>query len=314
MTDTYRIVYDQPKYGEPVKGLALPIFIHNSTYFLDTLDIYADGVAECWGLVRIDDLQAKVDRGWITTQPPVGGQISIHDLGGGTLSAVEWDMPNEKLVPTAQALYEQLHADHPNVFDMDERRRQLAAEWNIPESQVGLSRMRQNKGVYRRGEDGAEIAGATFPLFWSTPSGIYLTDCFVYTDGLLSVTSGTRLYTVDEFRSIFEADYVRTSVEDGTWVKLHGLGRFQVTDGYWYVEKEELWKNILNGLNVLRGEPDLIDVCYQAFVAYQKDPSDANREALRTAYEAVPEHHRMYTQRDQDAKDHTIRRILRAKD
>jgi hypothetical protein len=60
-----------------------------------------------------------------------------------------------------------------------------------------------------------------------------------------------------------------------------------------------------------RGEPDVIEVCYQAFLTYQNDPTDANREILRAAYEAVPEHHRMYTQRDQDAKDGTIRRVLR---
>jgi hypothetical protein len=311
MLGTYGIVYDQPKYGERVKGLALPIFIHNGTYFLDTLDIYADGVADAWELIPIPSLQAKIDSGWITTAPPIGGSISIHDLGGGTLSAVEWDMPSTKLASTAQALFRQLNPDQRDLFDFDERRRQLAAEWEIPESQVGLSRMRQNKGAYRRGENGEEIAGATFPLFWSTPSGIYLTECFMYADGLLSVTSGTMLYTVDEFRPIFEADYVLTSVDDGVWVTVPGLGRFQVTDTYWYVEKEELGKNILNGLNVLRGGPDVIKVCYQAFVAYQNDPTDANREILRAAYEAVPAHHRMYTQRDQDAKDHTIRRILR---
>src|SRR5690606_18885718 len=193
------------------KGRALPIFIHNSTYFLDTLDFYVDGVAECWGLVRIDDLQAKVDSGWITTQPPIGGQISIHDLGGGTLSAVEWFHHDADLVPIVQNLLQLFRKllqwpnpdpPTPPLFDFDARRKQLAAEWNIPESQVGLSRMRQNKGVYRRGENGEDIAGATFPLFWSTPTGIYLTDCFVYADGLLSVTNGTRLYTVDEFRPI----------------------------------------------------------------------------------------------------------------
>jgi hypothetical protein len=314
MTETYQIVYDQPKYGPPVKGLALPIFIHNSTYFLDTLDIYADGVAECWGLVRIDDLQAKVDSGWITTAPLVSGQISIHDLGGGTLSAVEWDKASAAIVPTAQALYQRLHADHPNVLDMDERRRQLAAEWNIPEKQVGLSRLRSTYGVYRAGENGEEIEGATLPLFWSAPEGIALTECFVYADGRASVGYDAPLHTIEELRRLFDLGHIRTSVDDGVWVTVAGLGRFQVTDGFWYVEKVELWKNILNSLNVLRGQSDAIELCYQAFLAYQKDPTAENREILRAAYEAVPEHHRMYTQRDQDAKDHTIRRILREKD
>lgn len=313
MTGTYRIVYDQPKYGDHVKGLALPIFIHNGSYFLNTLDIYVDGVAECWGLVQIDDLQAKVDSGWITTAPPVSGKISVHDLGGGTLSAVEWLRHDADLVPTAQALYQRLHADNANVFDMDERRRQLAAEWNIPVTQVGLSRLRSAYGVYRVGEDGEDIDGATLPMFWHGPEGIVLTECFVYADGRASVGHDGPLHSMEELRVLFDQGQIRTSVDDGVWVTVQGLGRLQVTAGYWYVEPEELWKNILNCLNVLRGQPDVIEVCYQAFVAYQKDPTVENREILRAAYEAVPEHHRMYTQHDQDAKDGTIRRILRDK-
>ncbi len=314
MAETYRIVYDQPKFGEPVKGLALPIFIHNGTYFLDTLDIYADGVADAWGLVLVDSLQAKLDSGWITTAPPVGGKISIHDLGGGTLSAVEWSLPVAEIVSTVQALYQGLHADNPNVLDLDARRRLLAAEWGISESQVGLSRLRSTYGVYRVSDTGEEIAGATLPLFWSAPDGIALTECFVYADGRASIGYKGELRSIDEVRAFFDTDRIRTSVNDGVWITVPGLGRFQVTKGHWYVEKDELWKNILNTLNVLRGEPDVIDVCYQAFVAYQKEPTAENREILRAAYEAVPEHHRMYTQRDQDAKDGTIRRILRAKD
>jgi hypothetical protein len=267
MFSSYNIVYRQPESGDPVYGLALPVFINNGTYFLDTLDMYEDGVAECWGLVRIDELQEKVDSGWITTAPPVGAKISVHALGGGTLSAVERRHPDAYPVEKGQAFLKGqnfLRLVDPNLlpnggqpppppFDFDARRKQLAAEWGIPESQVALSRMRQNKGVYGRSKGGAEITGATFPLFWYTVSDIVLTDCVVYADGRLSVGHGTTLYTVDEFQTIFDSDRIRTAVEDDVWFKLKGLGYFQVTDGYWYVEKEELWKNILNSLNVLRG-------------------------------------------------------------
>ena len=57
MKEMYRILYDKPVYNDYVKGLALPIFIHNGSYFLTTLDIYADGLAECWGVVPITSLQ-----------------------------------------------------------------------------------------------------------------------------------------------------------------------------------------------------------------------------------------------------------------
>lgn len=310
MTETYKILYDKPRYGDYIKGLALPIFIHNGSYFLTTLDLYADGLVECWGVVPIASLHKKVESGWITTAPPIGGQISIHDLGSGTLSEVKWERSEADIIPAVEALFQQLNPDGQNLFDLDERRRKLAAELNIPERQVGHSRMRSNYGIYRLGENGEEIAGASLPVFWSSPDGLILTECFIYADGKLSIGYGTQLHSVEEMRALFDTERIRISVGNNEWINIPGLGRFKVRKGHWYIEKEELWKDILNGLNVLNGHPDIVERCFQAFLAYQEDATDENRERLRTAYEAVPKHHRLYTQRDQDAKDHTIRRIL----
>ncbi|HKQ72547.1 MAG TPA: hypothetical protein VJ810_02390 [Blastocatellia bacterium] len=49
--------------------------------------------------------------------------------------------------------------------------------------------------------------------------------------------------------------------------------------------------------------------CYEAFLAA---PTVANREALREAYEAVPEHNRAYLG-DMDTKDVPIRMIIYGK-
>jgi hypothetical protein len=49
-------------------------------------------------------------------------------------------------------------------------------------------------------------------------------------------------------------------------------------------------------------------VSYAAW-PYEAAPSEEKREALRKAYEAVPEHLRMYCG-DMDSKDEPIRRIL----
>jgi hypothetical protein len=62
-------------------------------------------------------------------------------------------------------------------------------------------------------------------------------------------------------------------------------------------------------LEELNGGPGAIRSCIEAHEAYESDPSPERRETLRRAYEAVPEHLRLYCG-DMDSKDWPIRRIL----
>ena len=60
---------------------------------------------------------------------------------------------------------------------------------------------------------------------------------------------------------------------------------------------------------MLRGEPGSRRRCLEHFELYKANPGVEQREALRRAYEAVPEHFRMYCG-DMDSKDWPIRRVL----
>jgi hypothetical protein len=51
------------------------------------------------------------------------------------------------------------------------------------------------------------------------------------------------------------------------------------------------------------------DECMDRWRAFERDPSDENRELLRAAYLAVPKHLRIYCG-DLDSKDYPIRRAL----
>ena len=59
----------------------------------------------------------------------------------------------------------------------------------------------------------------------------------------------------------------------------------------------------------LLGEEDSIDICRRAYHYYLEEPSEWAREKLRKAYEAVPEHQRMYLG-DMDSRDSDYLRIL----
>jgi predicted NAD-dependent protein-ADP-ribosyltransferase YbiA (DUF1768 family) len=66
--------------GERIEGTWRPVFIHNGTYHLTDLLIYADGAIWCWEWVDLDGLRAKLAQGWIATEIPQGARASAHEL------------------------------------------------------------------------------------------------------------------------------------------------------------------------------------------------------------------------------------------
>jgi hypothetical protein len=301
--DTYRFIH------EDHRGIALPIFIHNFNFYLVTLDIYEDGVADCWELVAIDELDTKIAEGWIDTEPPEGAEISISNLGNAHAIDAQWIFPRQNLVPTAQAIFNQLNPDRENLLDLNQRRKQIALEAQIPEDRIWQTRSRSDISIYRE----SMISGAEVPLFQVLDQELRLIHCFVYQDHQAQIGYQGDLFPVEQIQTMLERGELVTAIPDGAWVTLPGLGRFRAVDAYWYIDSHERWREILNLMDVLNGQADAVEVCYQAFLIYQSAPTEIHREQLRAAYEAVPEHQRLYTQRDQDAKDHDIRRILHTK-
>ncbi|WP_218163635.1 NADAR family protein [Actinomadura madurae] len=67
--------------GRRIEGVARPVFIHNFSYHLTNLLVYADGAIHCWEWVDLDGLREKLECGWVVTEVPEGGEISAFGLG-----------------------------------------------------------------------------------------------------------------------------------------------------------------------------------------------------------------------------------------
>ncbi|MGP4024469.1 NADAR family protein [Actinomadura sp. 3N407] len=67
--------------GRRIEGVARPIFIHNMSYHLTNLLVFADGAIHCWEWVDLDGLRGKLDSGWVVTEVPEGGEVSAFELG-----------------------------------------------------------------------------------------------------------------------------------------------------------------------------------------------------------------------------------------
>lgn len=59
----------------------------------------------------------------------------------------------------------------------------------------------------------------------------------------------------------------------------------------------------------LAGEPTSLEICVEVYAQYLKNPTQALKEALKVAYENIPEHEKMYVG-DMDVKDTAVRMII----
>lgn len=76
MKKTYR-----EENGKLIKGVSLPVFIHNVNYHLTDIHIYEDGLIDCWELVDLDGFKERIRTGWIKTRLPDGKDISVMPMG-----------------------------------------------------------------------------------------------------------------------------------------------------------------------------------------------------------------------------------------
>ncbi|MEU5994505.1 NADAR family protein [Spirillospora sp. NPDC047418] len=84
--------------GQRIEGVTRPIFIHNFSYHLTDLQVFADGAINCWGWVDLDGLREKIERGWVVTEVPEGAQISAFELGGWKAAEPRFSLTPEMLL------------------------------------------------------------------------------------------------------------------------------------------------------------------------------------------------------------------------
>jgi uncharacterized protein (TIGR02996 family) len=291
----WRIVRTRP--SPRTYGRAIPAFIHNFSYNLATVDVYADGAIRCWGFVDLPLFRDKLAQGWVVPRAEVGDTLRIYNLGTARVAAAQWDLTPADVENRVMDALRELNPTLEGLIDMqgtDEEVRNGARC-----AKLGLA----DEKPYRVSLAGDEIVGAELPVLEVVADGYRLRRWFIYADGQSQLDYANELLPLGVVARMFGEGRLTLSVPAGSWVTLDGLGRFQAGEGGWYVKPGERIREASDLLEELNGRPGVMRRCAEALGAYQSDPSREHREALRRAYEAVPEHQRHFYR-------NRIRRIL----
>ncbi len=294
-----------------IRGLVLPAFIYNLDHHFVNLPVYADGLIDAWDMLDLPLFEQKLRSGWVTTEVPEGGTLSVHGLGRWQVGDGYWTLDADGLLARVKAAIRELNPQMTNLYDCGGST--IHTVDGVSVSKLGIPeetpvRIQQ------------EHASAPVPPVWHGRSlsvfvrehdGLSLADLRVFEDGKFELgrLPQPRILSREALEDAIASKEVCASAEPGTRLRIHGLGTCTVQEQQRAARIDQLLLETADIVARLRHRPDSIARCRDAFEAYVQAPSRATKETLRAAYEAVPMHSRPYVG-DQDTKDIPIRMVL----
>jgi hypothetical protein len=296
---------DRVSRTETIDGIVTPAFIHNGpSFFFVDLPVFADGLVDCWELLDLTLFRDRLRSGWVTPQTSDGSEVSVHGLAAWTTTGGRWEIDADGLFERVLTLVRQLNPRMENLHDCHGRTDEMVG--NVRVSILGTSQARPVRIVDPKSAFFKRVPGDRMSVL--VHDGEYhLASLRVFADGVVELGRLASSETLDvaALRGMVEVGRIVGSVPEGARVHIQDLGSFVVQAEHYGTDPREL-SDLLDKLN---GRPDSIARCRTAYETYLADPTVAHREALRAAYEAVPEHNRRYVG-DMDTKDVGVRMIL----
>lgn len=286
--------------GESIIGI-----IHNGGYHVTPLAVYEDGTVSCWEKNDLQQFKASLRRGWVVPQVPDGQYLSIFKLGAFPVVTAKWLYNTNTYYKHIVEIVRSMNPEMKNLYTETKR---LSEKWE----QAHVRWCADPTDCKRKSHFGYALwDGTSTMLFCSTDGRTELTFLTVYEDAYARVAAlGDTDYTLAQIEELFRSGVLKTSVQEGEWVHIPHLGMVQLAPSLSRViPPMEKYCAIEQMLLTLTGKPTAREQCREAYYAYLASPSEQAREHLRAAYEAVPEHERIYLG-DMDSHDSDYRRIL----
>ncbi|MBA4533181.1 DUF7638 domain-containing protein [Brevibacillus halotolerans] len=289
-----------------IEGTKIPGFICNGgSYFFIYVDVYEDGMVNCWELVDLDGLVEKLNKNWLVPSVPQGEAISIFGLGSYEIADAQWNFDQGQYMNLIRDTVTQLNPSLRNIYRISEEEKEL---WNA--RRVLHSPTPEDFRVtHEIGYD--TVAGQGFTAFMKHEGKNYLVRIVVYKDDAVVCYNSffTFEYSIESVKELWDNKVLFTSFEEPTAIVLDHLGEVTFSVAQYASEINDKYDELQDMLKKLKGETASLELCRQVYYEYLEDPSEFNRARLQEKYELVPEHERMFLG-DMDSKDSDYVRII----
>jgi predicted NAD-dependent protein-ADP-ribosyltransferase YbiA (DUF1768 family) len=152
--------------------------------------------------------------------------------------------------------------------------------------------------------DDERIEGVWRPVFIRNGPSYFLSDLLTYADGAIYCWEWVDL---DGLRELVERGRIATHLEPGARASEMHLGSWTFGEPETWVTAEDLLGEVADAVDELNDRPDSTGRARLALDRYLERRTESDRQALRDAYLAIPEHRRHFMLGDMDAKDQPVR-------
>ncbi len=289
-------------------GRSISLFINNWQCHLTTVDVYQDGAIDCWGFVDRDLFRVKLQSRWVVPAPKADQNLSVFNFGFTGVREGQWIQTCTSIAHEVESVVQALNPKLHGLLDMQGS--DTEERGKVRYAKLGLF----GKKTYRKDTTGtADILGDSVPILRVAGDAFELTRLVVYADGVCQLGSDEKLVPIDSLPSLYDGGKICNTASCGSRIVLPGLGEFSTTTDFGCVSVHDRIGELHDKLNELNGKASIVTTCAKLFERYEQEHSLEAKEALREAYEAVPEHLRCYCG-DMDTRDTVIRAVLYGED
>ena len=294
---------------ETFEGFSIPGIIHNMQYHFTDIQVYSDGLISCWEMVDLSMLKDKINKGWIVTKIPDGESISIFSLGHWQIEQGKWEHTKESLYEFFQSLVKRLNPTLENLHNYKGNNSKT-----IGKASVAKHFIPSPKPYHYDNPESIlpnKVNGEKFHFFFrNNDDKTYLTELSIYTNGRVELTNLPSKIVLDisDVKDLMDKELLVTDIKIGETITILNLGSFKIKSGSGVDIKFKL-NELMDKLNELNGKENSIAKCARIFEEYKSNPTVKLKNELKEAYEAVPEHQRIFVG-TMDTKDYEVRQII----
>jgi len=293
---------------EVLEGFSIPGIIYNMQYHFTDLEVYSDGLMSCWGMVDLEILKDKINKNWVVSSIPDGQAISIFSLGYWHIDKGQWEHTKESLYDYIFSLVKKLNPTLENLHNYHGN-----SSKSIGKANVAKHFLPNPKPYYLDNPESflpKRISGEKFAIFYVYNRIIYLAQLSIYKNGHIEITNipEKKTYRFDDLQELINKGQITSSPKIGETIVISGLGSFVIKSGDG-IDIHLKYSEFTDKFNELNGKENSIAKCARIFNEYKALPTKKNKGELKEAYEAVPEHQRIFVG-TMDTKDYEIRLII----
>jgi hypothetical protein len=294
---------------EILEGFSIPGIIHNMQYHFTDIQVYSDGLISCWEMVDLSMFKDKLNKGWVVTSIPDGEAISIFSLGHWKIEQGKWQHTKNTLYDYVYSLVKKLNPTLENLHNYYGNNSKIVGKANVAKHFMPTPK------PYHFDDPTSffpnRIDGEKFHFFYRNDDNkTYLAELSIYKSGNIEITNlpQKKFYKFEDLDNLKENGTLTTDLKIGETVTILNLGSFNVVSGSGVDIKFKL-NELTDKLNELNGRENSIAKCARIFDEYKQNPTNNLRNKLKDAYEAVPEHQRIFVG-TMDTKDYEVRQII----